>query len=210
MADDHPLYREALVRGVVSCFPAARVEEVDMLESLLDLLRRESGVDLVVLDLKMPDTHGFSGLSVLRSEYPQLPVAVVSAAEQPAVIERAMRLGAAAFIPKSTPNAKLQEALRAVIGGSTWTPVDLYASGAHDELLEADRRLAQLTTQQLRVLDLLSQGLLNKQIAHELGVAEATVKSHVSAIMRKLGVNNRTQAVLLARDLDVDREGDVN
>ncbi len=210
VADDHPLYRDALVRAVRSCFAGASVEEADSLERVLDCLNRDAAVDLVVLDLKMPDTHGFSGLSLLRSVFPAVPVAVVSAAERAAVVTRAMRLGAAAFVPKSVPNQRLQEALRAVVAGETWVPSELGSAEEEGGIYEADRKLGLLTAQQLRVLHQLSRGLLNKQIAHELGVAEATVKSHVTAIMRKLGVNNRTQAVLLARDLDVDSEGNVS
>ncbi len=210
VADDHPLYRDALIRAVRSCFDGARVEEADSLEKVLDCLNRDAAVDLVVLDLKMPDTHGFSGLSLLRSVYPAVPVAVISAAERALVVTRAMRLGAAAFVPKSAPNHRLQQALRAVVAGGTWIPEELGSAEDDGQIYEADRKLGLLTAQQLRVLHQLSRGLLNKQIAHELGVAEATVKSHVTAIMRKLGVNNRTQAVLLARDLDVDSEGNVS
>lgn len=164
---------------------------------LTELLSRDQNVDLVLLDLSMPGVQAFSGLLYLRAQYPQIPVAIVSAIDEPSTIRRALDFGASGFVPKSQPVEQIRKAVEAVLAGEIWTPpgIDLdNAVNSEDEELIA--RLAKLTPQQVRVLMMLGEGLLNKQIAFELAVSEATIKAHVSAILQKLGVDSRTQAVI--------------
>ncbi|MEM1200929.1 MAG: response regulator transcription factor, partial [Pseudomonadota bacterium] len=164
---------------------------------------KDNPPDLILLDLKMPGVQGFSGLSYLRAQYPDVPVAVVSATEDPAVIRRAISFGASGFIPKSVPVDEMRGAVEQIFQGEVWVPetVDL-ASDEDGEIEQLIQRFATLTPQQVRVLMMLREGLLNKQIAYELTVSEATVKAHVSAILQKLGVDSRTQAVIAASRID--------
>lgn len=204
IADDHPLFRGALRQAVSSLMPQARVIEASGMEDLNTTLSQERDVDLILLDLTMPGVQGFSGLISLRAQYPELPVVIVSATEEPAVIRRAMEFGASGFIPKSINTDSIGGAIQAVLAGDIWTPPDIDLSAAEDkETSDLVRRLGTLTPQQVRVLTMLSEGLLNKQIAYELGVSEATVKAHVSAILDKLGVDSRTQAVIAAAKIGV-------
>ena len=197
VADDHPLFRGALRQALASLLPGAHVIEATGLDDLTATLAREHEVDLVLLDLTMPGVQGFSGLIYLRAQHPDVPVVIVSANEDPVVIRRAIEFGAAGFIPKSLDTDRIGEAIRTVLAGDTWAPPDIELSASEDkETAETMRRLATLTPQQVRVLMMLSEGLLNKQIAYELSVSEATVKAHVSAILQKLGVESRTQAVI--------------
>lgn len=204
IADDHPLFRGALRQAVASIMPQARVIEASGMDDLNAALAQERDVDLILLDLTMPGVQGFSGLMSLRAQYPELPVVIVSATEEPNVIRRAMDFGASGFIPKSIDIDNIGGAIQAVLAGDTWTPPDVDLSAAEDvETADLVRRLGTLTPQQVRVLTMLSEGLLNKQIAYELGVSEATVKAHVSAILDKLGVDSRTQAVIAASKIGV-------
>ena len=199
IADDHPLFRGALRQAIASFMPAARALEASGLDELTAILERNKDIDLILLDLTMPGVQGFSGLMYLRAQHPEIPVVIVSATEDPLVIRRAMDFGASGFVPKSLEAEQIGTALGAVLAGETWTPGDVDLSAAEDrETAELVRRLATLTPQQVRVLMMLSEGLLNKQIAYELAVSEATVKAHVSAILQKLGVDSRTQAVIAA------------
>jgi DNA-binding NarL/FixJ family response regulator len=199
VADDHPLFRGALRQAIASLIPSSQVFEAGGLDELTSALERNRDVDLVLLDLTMPGIQGFSGLLYLRAQFPEVPVAVVSAHEDPTVIRRAMEFGASGFVPKSLGTEQIGAALTAILAGDTWTPPDVDLSASMDkETAELVRRLASLTPQQMRVLMMVSEGLLNKQIAYELGVSEATVKAHVSAILQKLGVDSRTQAVITA------------
>src|SRR5262249_42965259 len=162
-------------------------------------LDRGGEVELILLDLTMPGVRGFSGLMYLRAQYPSVPVVVVSANDDPAVIRRCMEFGASGFIPKTLGVEPMRAAIARVLTGGVWTPPDVdLESGADAATARLVQRLAKLTPQQVRVLMMLSEGLLNKQIAYELGVSEATVKAHVSAILQKLGVDSRTQAVISA------------
>lgn len=199
IADDHPLFRGALRQAVNGILPGAAIEEAGSLEETTRLIAAASEIDLVLLDLKMPGVQGFSGLMYLRAQYPGVPVIVVSANDDPAVIRRCMEFGASGFMPKTLDIAAMGQALQTVLEGGTWVPegIDL-AVEADREVAELARRLSTLTPQQVRVLMMLSEGLLNKQIAYELSVSEATVKAHVSAILQKLGVDSRTQAVIAA------------
>jgi DNA-binding NarL/FixJ family response regulator len=204
IADDHPLFRGALRQSVASIMPQARVMEASGMDELNATLSQERDVDLILLDLTMPGVQGFSGLMSLRAQYPELPVVIVSATEEPTVIRRAMDFGASGFIPKSIDIDSIGGAIQAVLAGDTWTPPDVDLSATEDaETADLVRRLGTLTPQQVRVLTMLSEGLLNKQIAYELGVSEATVKAHVSAILDKLGVDSRTQAVIAASKIGV-------
>jgi DNA-binding NarL/FixJ family response regulator len=203
IADDHPLFRGALREAVSGLFSGSDIAEAGSLEEVTKLLDRGGDVDLVLLDLAMPGVRGFSGLMYLRAQYPSVPVIVVSGNDDPAVIRRCMDFGASGFIPKILGVDAMRTAIARVLEGGVWTPpeVDL-KSGADAATTEVVRRLATLTPQQVRVLMMLSEGLLNKQIAYELSVSEATVKAHVSAILQKLGVESRTQAVIAASKIE--------
>ena len=197
IADDHPLFREALRGAVARVLPQAQLHEADHVDALYRLVENQPDADLLLLDLTMPGAQGFSALVHLRALHPQLPIVVVSAREEPAVMRRALDHGAVGFIPKSADAATLGTALAAVLAGDRWAPpAALEAPAAHAEEHAVAQRLRELTPQQFRVLQMLGAGLLNKQIAFELGVSEATIKAHMTAILRKLGASNRTQAVL--------------
>ena len=204
IADDHPLFREALKGAVLAVIADARVVLADQVGSLLDLLAAEPDPELLLLDLNMPGAQGFSALVHVRTSYPALPVVIVSARDDATTIRRALGHGAAAFIPKSADNAMLSAALHAVLRGERWAPrapVDTELPAAEVDLATT---LGSLTPAQFRVFGLVAAGLLNKQIGFELGISEATVKAHMSAVLRKFGVNTRTQAVMLAGQLALD------
>ena len=203
IADDHPLFRGALREAVTGLFREVDIAEAGTFEEVTDLAERGGDVDLILLDLSMPGVRGFSGLMYLRAQYPSLPVVVVSANDDPAVIRRCMEFGASGFIPKTLGIDALRQAVTRVLQGEVWTPPDVDLARQSDaETAAMIARLATLTPQQVRVLMMLSGGLLNKQIAYELGVSEATVKAHVSAILQKLGVESRTQAVIAAGKIE--------
>jgi DNA-binding NarL/FixJ family response regulator len=209
VADDHPLFREALRHALGRAVPDAAVVEADTVAALLDEAERHPEADLLLLDLNMPGANGFSALVQMRAHHPSLPVVIISANEDPAVIRRSIAHGAAGFVPKSSTVEEMIEALQAVLDGDVWIPDSVEAESPTLEGAEADiaSRLASLTPQQFRVLTMLSAGLLNKQIAYELGVSEATIKAHMTAIMQKLGATNRTQAVVLSQQLALDQTG---
>ena len=199
IADDHPLFRNALRQAVASVLSEAVIDEAGSFEDLTGLLEKDSDVDLVLLDLTMPGISGFSGLIYLRAQYPAIPVVIVSASDDGATIRRSLDFGASGFIPKRFGVDTLRDAIAKVMAGDVWVPPDTDLSSAADpEMTKLRDRLVTLTPQQVRVLMMLSEGLLNKQIAYELGVSEATIKAHVSAILQKLGVESRTQAVIAA------------
>jgi DNA-binding NarL/FixJ family response regulator len=203
IADDHPLFRGALRTAIVGAFTGSTIAEAGSIEALVSELERTSDTDLVLLDLNMPGVRGFSGLMLLRAQHPGVPVVVVSAHDDQAIMRRCMDFGAAGFIPKTLDVETMRVALRTVLEGGIWTPPDLDMSQpVDDEAAALVRRLSTLTPQQVRVLMMLSEGLLNKQIAYELNVSEATVKAHVSAILQKLGVESRTQAVIAASKIE--------
>lgn len=202
IADDHPLFRGALRQTIDTLFPGATVTEVGTLEDAAAAIDAGAETDLVLLDLSMPGMRGFTGLVYLRAQYPGVPVVIVSASEDPQTIRRCMELGASGFIPKSRGIDSIREAVRVVMGGGVWTPPDVDLGGSDDETAAMVQRMSTLTPQQVRVLMMLSEGLLNKQIAYELSVSEATVKAHVSAILQKLGVESRTQAVIAAARIE--------
>jgi len=203
IADDHPLFRGALRQTLEGMFQGVVISEAGSLEEVTAALDQLDDVDLVLLDLNMPGVRGFSGLMYLRAQHPGVPVVVVSATEDAGTVRRCMEFGAAGFVSKSLGLASIREALSAVIAGGVWTPpgIDLGTNG-QDDTSALVKRLATLTPQQVRVLMMLSEGLLNKQIAYELDVSEATVKAHVSAILQKLDVDSRTQAVIAASKIE--------
>jgi DNA-binding NarL/FixJ family response regulator len=205
VADDHPLFRDALRLAIAEAWPQARVVEAGSLEEVEAALTAAPETDLVLLDLNMPGMHGFSGLVFLRAQFPSTPVAVISANEEAAVVRRALDFGAAGYITKSASPDQIRAAVRAMLAGEMWLPPDIEPGGAAadaDAALAA--QLATLTPQQVRVLMMLNEGLPNKQIAHALRVSEGTVKAHVSAVLQKLQVDNRTKAVILAARLAAD------
>lgn len=203
IADDHPLFRNALFQSVHMAISGANLLEADSLDSLLALLEKDPDVDLLLLDLKMPGANGMSGLIQLRNQYPDLPVVVISASEEASIIRQVRRHGAFGFIPKSSDMRALVGALNQVLDGDPFFPEGL--GDDDEEFNELAERIATLTRQQYKVLCMLSDGLLNKQIAYELNVSEATIKAHMTAIFRKLGVKNRTQAVILLQQMDLSQ-----
>ena len=206
IADDHPLFRGALREAVSGLLANADFAEAGSFDEAVAAIDGGGDIDLVLLDLTMPGVRGFSGLMYLRAQYPSVPVVVVSANDDPAVIRRCIDLGASGFIPKTLAIESIRGAIARVLEGGVWTPPDVDLERAGDEeITRLMARMATLTPQQVRVLMMLSEGLLNKQIAYALGVSEATVKAHVSAILQKLGVESRTQAVIAAARIEVDQ-----
>src|SRR4029079_14810273 len=199
----HPLFRGALREAVGGLFAKAAIGEAGTFDEVAEILERDGEVDLVLLDLAMPGTRGFSGLMYLRGQYPGVPVIVVSANDDPAAIRRCMEFGASGFIPKTLGVEEVRRVIARILDGDVWTPPDVDLKSPSDPAAaELMSRMATLTPQQVRVLMMLSEGLLNKQIAFQLGVSEATVKAHGSAILQKLGVESRTQAVIAAAKIE--------
>ena len=205
VADDHPLFRTAIKEAMRASQGETTFLEASSFETLQELVDINPDVDLVLLDLHMPGISGFAGLVYLCKCYPSIPVVIISANEDPVVIQRALDHGAAGFIPKSSNIQTITKAINDILMGEIWAPVSEQQNlpGRNVSELVLAERMAQLTPQQFKVLMMVSQGLLNKQIAYDLGISEATVKAHVTAIMNKLEVSNRTQAVLAASKLDV-------
>lgn len=210
--DDHPLFREALATAVGLVFPGSRTHEVASIEAGFELLDTGVDLDLALLDLNLPGVTGFDGLLRLRGRYPRLPVLVVSGLEEQSVVDDALRLGAAGFVPKSLGREVLGDAIGTVLDGDVYRPRPVQREGGGESRGGPEGglvdRVLSLTPQQLRVLGMLREGLLNKQIAHELDVGATTVKKHVSEILRKLGVHSRTQAVIEVAKLDHDERFD--
>ena len=195
IADDHPLFRGALREAVSGLFADVDIAEAGSFDDVSRLLERGGEIDLILLDLTMPGVRGFSGLIYLRAQYPSVPIVVVSANDDPAVIRRCMDFGASGFIPKTLGIEAMRGAIGRVFEGGVWTPPDIdLGAGSDAETADLMVRLASLTPQQVRVLMMLSEGLLNKQIAY---------KAHVSAILQKLGVESRTQAVIAASKIEL-------
>ena len=208
IADDHPLFRAALKQSVKKVAADSDIIEVSNLADAQQQLAQDSDIKLVLLDIHMSDSHGFSGLILMRQEYPMLPVIVVSASEDLNVMQKAMSHGASGFIPKSSDLAIIGQAIEAVFEGDLWLPEG--AEEKFEELSDEDKemaeKLASLTPAQFKVLIGLTEGLLNKQIAYNMDISEATVKAHVTAIFKKLNVNTRTQAVIFAKYMEIDAD----
>jgi DNA-binding NarL/FixJ family response regulator len=209
IADDHPLFRTALAQAVRGLDGDIAVLEADSLDSARAQLIAHPAIDLLLLDLNMPGSQGLMGLAALRGEFPGVAVLMVSAQDDPAIVRRALAYGAAGYVPKSLDLDGIRTALDAVLSGEVWLPsalrIAVDAHPARHEDRDIAGRLARLTPQQIRVLQLLAQGRLNKQIADTLGIQERTVKAHVSAIFERLGVRNRTQAGVLLSSLELGR-----
>lgn len=200
VADDHPLFRAAVLHALRDRLPALRTVEVASVAALTEALGRESDLDLVLLDLAMPGARGLSSLVHVRGERPDVPVVVISSNDHPRTVRRAQQFGAVGFIPKSSTADAICKGVQVVLDGGDWfPPLTIERSEADAQLAT---RLAQLTPQQFRVLMGLADGLLNKQIAYELQLAENTVKVHVTAILKKLGCTSRTQAALMVKALE--------
>ncbi len=210
IVDDHPLFRHALIQVVRYGLPQAQIQVTADVDEFYARLEQGTAPDLVLFDLNLPGASGFSALVYLRAQYPALPIIVVSAHEELSIMQRAIAHGAMGYIPKSShPNA-IGEAIQQVLAGELWLPPHLpshagFDSRAADETALVER-LQSLTPQQFRVLMMIAEGLLNKQIAYELEVSEATIKAHVTAIFRKLAVQNRTQAVLAIGALNIEQK----
>jgi DNA-binding NarL/FixJ family response regulator len=201
IVDDHPLFRAALRQTLSGGKDDIAIEEAGDLNALTSALEADRDFDLVLLDLNMPGGHGISGLLLLRAQYPEVPVMIISAVEDHKVIRRTFELGAAGYLPKSVGPADIRRAIDTVLSGEISVPEGVSLS-SDDEQSPFVRRLATLTPQQIRVLMMLSDGLMNKQIAYELSISEATVKAHVSSILQKLDVDSRTQAVIAASKIE--------
>ena len=209
IVDDHPLFRHALTQAVRGQLPQAQLSECATVAELYAQLDQGQEPDLILLDLNLPGASGFSALVHVRAQYPTLPIIVVSAHEEATVMQRAVAHGAMGYIPKSAHPHEIGKAITQVVTeGELWLPSNLALQHGFDPRAadEADmaERIQSLTPQQFRVLMMLAEGLLNKQIAYDLAVSEATIKAHVTAIFRKLGVQNRTQAVLAIAALQIE------
>jgi DNA-binding NarL/FixJ family response regulator len=207
IVDDHPLYRLALKGAVAAACVGSDLFEADSVAGLFEALERHPRVDLLLLDLNLPGAYGFNTLAHLRGSRPELPVIVVSASDDPATMRRALAFGAQGFVSKSEDATAIGRNVQAVLRGEVVTPPGLgpvSQPGADADALRIAQRMAQLTPQQFRVLGMVCAGRLNKQIGHDLQITEATVKAHMTLVLRKLGAANRTQAVLLAGKLAND------
>jgi DNA-binding NarL/FixJ family response regulator len=203
IADDHPLFRAAMKQALSDSLDSDIIE-ASSFSQLEQQLKRFPQIELVFLDLSMPGNRGLTGLSVLRSQFPDILVVIVSANEDTRVIRQAMALGASGYIPKSVPLPEWQTAVTTVLSGDNWLPESMLSMNLaepDEEMSEFANKLEQLTPQQFKVLQCIADGLLNKQIAYELGVQETTIKQHASAILRKLNCVNRTQAGIMFREM---------
>ncbi|GGF58351.1 response regulator transcription factor [Alteromonas lipolytica] len=205
IADDHPLFREALSGALTPLFEGLEVLEAESTDVLIDLIDKNN-VDLLLLDLSMPGANWFDTLSTVKEKFPSLPVVMVSANDDVDVISQSITLGAQGYIPKSTPTKTIAEAIDLVLSGEQWLPTEIaekltFNSGNMNDMLE---RFKELTPKQVQVLKYVRSGMMNKQIAHEMNVTEATVKAHISAALKKLDINTRTQAVLLMDKLQIN------
>lgn len=204
IADDHPLYREALISALQPLFENVDFIQSDGLDSTLRALQQNSDFDLVLLDLNMPDCDNFYSLIRVSQDFPQIPVFVVSASDSVEVVAKVMSLGARGFIPKATATHIIAGALKQIMDGNNWLPEGMQISIENNlPVINIAKLVGELTPKQFEVLKLLQSGLLDKQIAFDVNITEATVKAHISAIFRKLNVNTRTQAVLLLTHLDI-------
>ena len=205
IADDHPLFRSALTSGVSMEFEQCEIIEVDSCSSLRESVGKHDDCDLILLDLCMPGVHGFSGLIFLRAQYPDIPVVIISGTEDVETVRQAIDYGAAGYIIKSSSLLEIVKALKMVLDGGLYLPSDMVedVKKAKPEKDEFAICLGNLTPKQFTVLSYMAEGMLNKQIAAQIQVSEATVKAHVTAILNKLNVSSRTQAVIALKGMDI-------
>ena len=198
IADDHPLFRSAM-RHALDGIIDGDIYEAEDLQQATDMLHENQAIELVFLDLTMPGNNGLTGLLHLRNQFPNTLVVIVSAQDDVSLIKKAVALGSCGYIPKSTPLPEIAKAVEAILNGETWLPSDVSLESESDNANENGflQRMSQLTPHQFTVLKMMADGMLNKQIAYELSISESTVKQHASAVLRKLGVINRTQAGVL-------------
>ena len=206
IADDHPLFREALSGALKPYFENLQILEAGNLTEALSKLNEFDGIELILLDLNMPGGEYFNGIIALREQYPSIPIGVISGSDSIEVVAQVMGLGAQGFIPKVTATQEIAQAIVDMIDGKEWLPEGMAGEleKVDDELKLLLQRFRELTPKQIQVLSYLRSGLMNKQIAHEMNVTEATIKAHISAILRKLEINTRTQAVLLMDKLQLN------
>ncbi len=211
IAEDHPLFRAALQSALQQTLNTPQITEADSIATLQTVLEQETQPNLVLLDLNMPGAHGFSGLLYMVGHYPNVPVLVISAQDEDNTIRKAINYGATGFIPKSASMATIKQAIQKTLAGERWLPEHITSTEeSNTEKSEIEQKITTLTPQQFRVLGMIGEGMLNKQIAWELNISEATIKAHVTAIFRKLGVRNRTQAVIALQQLELDGGSDSN
>lgn len=211
IADDHPLFRTALKATLLAKMPNASIVEAEDFTSLQTKVELDNKIDLILLDLHMPGAAGFSSLIFLNANYPYIPVIVISAHEESDIIRRALDHGASGFLPKSSSAEEIYQAIEQVLNGGVWVPESVSDHpGAAEEEMDAADAIASLTPKQFRVATMVSQGLLNKQIAFELNVTESTVKAHMTEIFKKLGMNTRTQVVMTFSQLAINPANDTN
>ena len=205
--DDHPLYCDALATTMESIFNTRRIRTATTLGEALHQLRMRFSPDLVILDLNLPDASGLSGFLKIKEKMPDVPVIVISAITTEGVVQSVISAGAAGFIPKETGRQVFQEAMTDIWNGKTYVPpgyVMPARAKENDRSVETiSRKIAHLSQQQTRILSLICEGMPNKLIAYEMQLAEATVKAHITALLRRLGVHNRTQAAMLVREVSI-------
>ncbi|MGO9985231.1 MAG: response regulator [Rhodomicrobium sp.] len=209
IVEDHPMFREAVQSAIQLALPEASIREASAIKELLENIPENENFDLILLDLMLPGVSGFDGFLLVRSRFPQSPVLIFSGLNDPKIAAEAIRIGASGFVPKSASKTVLSEAVKEIYAGNIYIPKEMSRDvrallSEEKQPNDIARRVADLTASQIRVLQLLRQGLLNKQIAHDLGVGETTVKAHVSEILRKLNVSSRTQAVIETSHLDFE------
>ena len=204
VVDDHPLFSDALVLTLKSATDYSTIRTASGLSAALDIIETNGAPKIIILDLNLPDVRGLDGLVRIRAAAENVPVIIVSSIDENRVIQGALDAGAAGFVPKHSSRQVLRDAVAAIEAGQDFLPEGFVPPMQENELSDAARRIASLTNQQARILDLICEGKLNKQIAFELSIAEATVKAHMTAIMRKLGVQSRTQAVLVTQQAQLE------
>ncbi|MCY7295899.1 response regulator transcription factor [Alteromonas sp. a30] len=205
IADDHPLYRDALRGALNAHMDEVTIYEASDMNQALDLLGQDLDIDLLLLDLHMPGSQDLFGLIHIRKIFPDLPVAVVSGTENRNIINKIIDVGALGFVPKTTDAATIAKAIGTMVEGDIWLPEKFTSEGEEDpEFVDLVDKVSTLTPAQYKVLCMLRDGLLNKQIGYSLGIAEKTVKTHITSIFKKLGISNRTQAVIIATQLQLE------
>ena len=207
IADDHPLFRQALRETITPIFKGMEICELESLRDTQEMLAKQA-VDMLLLDLRMPDSDGLAGLMMIKGMYPALPIIIVSASEEPETVRAAIQAGAAGYIYKSYSLKQIHDAVVMVHQGGVYLPtgIEEEVTDVEHQELDAIAKISSLTPSQLRVFVLLSQGFMNKQIAADMVISEATVKAHVTSVYKKLGVRSRTQAVMVSKALDLQKE----